>query len=239
MKKAIAIAMLAISLALCATIAISPKAFAGDKWTGCYGGLIVGYSASKIDTTADVAGLGTALGVDGLGAASATFGGTAGCDYRVAGPFVLGVWGEYLSHDQTVTISSALLPGTVATAGLDTQWAIGGRVGAVLNDNVLLYGVAGYTQAAFDAIDVPPAGVSFKLKDASGYIVGGGAEFALPMKGFSLDLRYTYSHFDKESVEVIPSLVSLGMQPDVHTARLGLLYRFGAGDIANLPNVVK
>lgn len=239
MKKAIAAAMLAASFALCAALAIAPKAFAADKWTGCYGGFVVGYSASKTDLSADVATLGSIVDVDGIGAAGASFGGTAGCDYRVVGPLVIGVWGEFLSHDQTTTISSALLPGTLATAGIDTQWAIGGRIGAALNDSVLLYGVAGYTQASFNAIDVPPAAVSFTLKDASGYLVGGGAEIALPMKGFSLDLRYTYSHFDKESVEVIPAVVSIGMQPDIHTARLGLLYRFGLSDAQALPNIVK
>ena len=240
MKKGIYTGMLAASLALCAALLVSPKAFAGGgKWKGCYGGLIVGYSASKSEVSADAAKIGSVLDVDGIGAAGASFGGTAGCDYRIYGPLVVGIWGEYLSHDQTTTISSALLPGTLATAGIDSQWSVGGRIGAALNDNVLVYGIAGYTQAAFNAIDVPPAALSFKLPDASGYIVGGGAELALPMDGFSLDLRYTYSHLDRESVDLIPAKLSLGMQSDVHTARLGLLYRFSLDKVPSLPNPVK
>jgi opacity protein-like surface antigen len=56
-----------------------------------------------------------------------------------------------------------------------------------------------------------------------GYVLGGGGEVQLG-RGFALQLDYSYADYDQADIALAPGL-SLGLDVDVQTARIGLIYR--------------
>lgn len=193
------------------------------RWTGCYVGAAAGYAASTTDVGLDVDGVGTLASVNGIGADGATGTLTAGCDVR-KDRVVLGVWGDYTWHDATWDVSDPGA-GNIASLDLDRQWAIGGRAGVLVTPGTLVYGLVGYTRAELGDLDVPALAVSFPTSSLDGWIVGGGAELALD-RGFFLDLRYTYSDFNSSSIDIADP-ISIGLDTQIHAARVGLTYKFG------------
>jgi len=82
--------------------------------------------------------------------------------------------------------------GTVcARAGRDIY--IGGRVGAVVSPNVLLYGKLGYTNARV----VATAGNVSDGTNLDGIRAGAGVEWAIPRTPLSLRAEYRYSNYEQ------------------------------------------
>lgn len=209
-----------------ALLAIAPASANSPKsWTGCYAGLHGGYSVSNTETSIDATGFGSVLSIDGLGASGAALGVTVGCDYQVSSQFVIGAWGDYTWHDQTWSTSSSLLPGTLASVEVEQQFAAGVRAGYLVNSDALIYGLVGYSRMEMGDISVPAIPVSFSTPDFDGWILGGGVELRLAAN-ISIDARYTVTLFDKESIELLPGVASLGLEPETHTGRIGVNYRF-------------
>jgi outer membrane immunogenic protein len=93
----------------------------------------------------------------------------------------------------------------------DTVWTIGGRLGFLATERILIYGLAGYSQLNLDgelsaqfgdpAVRTAPAHIGMNIdKWVGGYTVGGGIEAKLEQR-VSLKLEYRYSAFDGASMK--------------------------------------
>lgn len=194
-------------------------------WTGCYVGVQAGMSATKTDTTLDIAGTGTLLGVDGLGSAGAMAGVHAGCDVRMQ-QLVVGAFGDYSWHSQSVEITSPLAAMSIAKLDVNSQWTIGGRAGLVFG-NSLVYGLVGWTRVDTSDIAVLGGAATLIVPTLEGWTFGGGIATEV-MPNIRLSAEYRYARLDKVDVVLVPG-ATLGLQPDMHTAMARLSYSFNLG----------
>lgn len=129
-----------------------------SQWTGCFVSADAGVAAAIADPI---------LGVDGY-----IYGLGIGCNVQlnriVLGAFLDHQWGSMEAFGSTLSVR---------------ELAFGGRAGALLTDNVLLYG----------ALSRPR--LSVKGMDFDGLGVGGGIE-AVIAGGWSADLRYMRNTYD-------------------------------------------
>lgn len=218
-----------------AFILMSVPAFAKDAksvaWTGCHVGAHVGYSSLNTDANIDVVGFPVSAGINGLGASGGVIGAGVGCDIRIpSSDFVVGAFGDWTRNDLDHS-ASLTLGGLNASAkySLDDAWTIGARAGYLVTESTLVYGLAGYTVADTSPVTGKIDGLgsaSFSVGDLKGWTLGGGIEVNLT-DGLFLKGEYRYTMYDGESVALVPGLVNLNLDTDEHSARVGLLYRFG------------
>lgn len=234
-----ALGLFAIAAALVLSAALPAKAYAGSPWTGCYAGIGGAYGSALTDTSLNVTSkttTGAIIDVDSFGAEGAGIFGTVGCDMQVPNSkFVVGVFGDYQwFNDTTWTVGLPLLtPKALAEMSLDSTWAVGGRAGYLLTPDVMLYGLAGYTQANTSDLSSPLLGGSLAVPNLKGYELGAGTEVALG-KGFFVQAQYVWANYDAESINIASSpkgSLDLGLDTTVQTARLGLTYKFGGSDV--------
>lgn len=230
-------------IVLAASLLITGQAFAADKkvaWTGCHIGAHVGYSSTNTDAglNVDAGWLGAAsVGADGLAASGVAFGGGVGCDYRITGSnFVLGAFGDFTRNDLDHGLSANIdLFGIKAKANakysIEDAWTVGGRLGYLVTESVMVYGLAGYTKADTSPLSVSIAGdingkASFKTSDLDGWVVGGGVELNIA-DGWFVKGEYRYTRYDGDNVTILPGVADLNLDTEEHAARVGVLYRFG------------
>jgi outer membrane immunogenic protein len=124
----------------------------------------------------------------------------AGWDFR-NGNFVVGIEGEAL--ESTAGDCSG---GICVDASRD--FYIGGRVGAVVADNVLLYGKLGYSNARIEATS---AGITAHT-NVDGIRGGVGVEIALANSPLTIRTEYRYTNYEAGG--------------ERHQGTLGLAFRF-------------
>ena len=214
-------------------LAAQPARSEGTKvnWTGCYGGGGLGMASTVTKADAEIVGVGNLLTVDGVGTGGAAWTIIGGCDVQV-GRFVVGAFADYTWHDQTWSVSSGLLPGTIASLDIQSQWTIGGRAGVTVG-NALVYGLVGYTRLTTGDLSIPIIPISFTVPEMTGWALGGGVDLALG-NGFHLGAEYRYQMFDRETIALVPNALNLGLEPDMHTIQGRLTYRFGLGAPASM-----
>jgi outer membrane immunogenic protein len=216
-------------LALAATAAFTGQALAADmamkarpapivaapvaNWTGCYisGGLGYGLwqqeNVSYFNPGAPAArvaltGEWDAGGRGWLGRAQ------GGCDYQFGGigswNLVVGLFGDYDFADISGRPSDPATGG-VGTEKLSSQWSVGGRIGLLVNPQLLTYFSAGYTEAHYDAVSptvfnfppFPNTGAYIPGQTYKGWFLGSGLEYALGWApGLYLKTEYRFSEFD-------------------------------------------
>jgi len=135
-----------------------------------------------------------------------------------------------------MTSSTAVaLPGG-AFLGFVTRADVGvallARAGVLATPSSLLYVTGGYAGQNFRTTGTfmfPPTGMSF-VSDSwyNGWTVGGGFETLL-RGGWSAQLEYRYSQFETKTESKLGQAINWTVQPALHTARVGLSYRFGGG----------
>ncbi len=115
----------------------------------------------------------------------------AGFDVQVAPRVVVGGFVDYDWSRQrtTASASSPFLFGqslSAALPSLDQGWTIGGRAGFLVTPDILLYGLAGYSEMRINNWNlnyVIFGGPSFTVQEPAltshGYTVGAGAEYRL------------------------------------------------------------
>ncbi len=168
-----------------AAVAASPAAaqeaapFSGPRVEG-----IVGYDTTDVE---DENSSGIAYGV-GLG-----------YDFQTGG-VVFGVEGEASDSTLDECVSDVDLVGDELCVQAGRDLYVGGRVGAAVSPNVLVYGKAGYTNArvALDYED-GTAGTALDFEDGEnldGVRVGGGLEFALGPNSYA-KAEYRYSNYEQ------------------------------------------
>lgn len=94
------------------------------------------------------------------------------------GRVVAGVFGDYNWSD---------------ISAKNNDWTIGGRIGFLIDPRMMVYGLAGYTQADYDEADY------------EGWTAGVGAEYALTDNIF-LGGKYTYTDLGEETLADTPTL---------------------------------
>jgi outer membrane immunogenic protein len=226
LRNTVLVLLAAAALALAWFYLSAARAEAGS-FTGCYGGGAVGYSAALSDTSIDATGFGTLASIDSLAASGGQVTALAGCDLQVGNtPFVLGVWGDHSWSQAEFSVNVFGAPGALVETGVDTSWAVGARVGYVVLPGALIYVKGGYAQAELDDISFPafgPGAPVLSVPTLDGYVLGGGGEVQLG-RGFALQLDYSYADYEQADIALAPGL-SLGLDVDVQTARVGLIYR--------------
>lgn len=214
------------------------KAQGSKSWTGCYVGAHGGYSVTATETTATTPFIGgAALTIDGFSGEGLSGGLGVGCDYQMQ-RVVMGGFADYSFQDVEFTagLSIPAFPFSAgASLSIENSWTIGGRLGVLLNDSTLAYGLVGYTQAKSSdlALTSTIGDISFSVPDFSGWTVGAGIETRLT-DALYLAGEYRYTMFDSETVAILPGALDLGLEPDVHSIRMALRYKFGASEPLSL-----
>jgi outer membrane immunogenic protein len=205
------------------------------NWSGCYFGVQAGYA---IQRDAD-----TELGPGGFtfhsprGEATpdgVKVGGFLGCNWQIAGPWVVGVeadgdWADL--NGGTNFFDPAGDNYRVRTHG---QASLRGRVGYAI-DRTLYYatGGGGAASVRHTYVDLP-AGITSSFTDISGGITGGfGVEYAF-LGNFTGRLEYRYADFgtfENNPAPAFPGVLSEHHRLTEHALRAGFALKFGGGDI--------
>jgi outer membrane immunogenic protein len=231
------------------------------NWTGCYIAGSVGYGLFDIESNSfDTTGVFT--GVPGspitprtdYGGRGWLAGGGGGCDYQFGlgggggifgtGQFVIGFLADYYWSDMRGTRGSASA-GNFFTAQqkVDQQWAVGGRVGWLVNPNTLTYFSGGYTEARLNGIGefistnpLLPATLGGALpgRTVQGWFLGGGVEYQSGwIPGLTWKTEYRFSEYDRvnraEFFNTPPITPTGAVSSDklfTQTVMTSLVYRF-------------
>lgn len=232
---ALAVAVLSSTSGMAADVSMPYKAAPAApafSWTGCYiGGN--GGGGRGVNEQQPVAGFtfnadhnsGWLAGVQG------------GCDYQV-GSLVVGVEGQFDwadMKDTTATVTPGGGFGFLLTTQLDRVATATGRIGYAF-DRVLFYAKGGAAFARFNhqmtQTDFAAVALDYKgSRDVTGFVVGGGLEFAL-LPNLSLKAEYNYFDFGMNgytlncaacaAAAVFPATVRQNMQ----SVMLGVNWRF-------------
>jgi opacity protein-like surface antigen len=135
----------------------------------------------------------------------------AGCDWYAQQPFVIGLLARY---------NFASLSGTEKEDKFDVGdfWSAGVRLGYHLNQNVMVYGVAGWSGTEVHRVG---HNGSWRPEGSSeGLWLGGGLEANLTDNWAG---RLEYSWHDFDTVDLLPVQAT----PDLHVVRAAIVYRFG------------
>lgn len=139
------------------------------------------------------------VGVDGGEADGVTYGAGVGYDLQ-RGNAVFGIEAEVSDSSADECVADFDITGDELCARAGRDLYVGGRVGAVLGRNALLYAKAGYTNARF-RLDYED-GTAATLADFSvgenldGVRVGAGVEYALNSNAY-LKTEYRYSNYEQ------------------------------------------
>ena len=174
--------LLAVALATAAgTPALAQDAapFSGPRVEG-----LVGY-----DTT----------DVEGESSDGVAYGAQVGYDVQTRGA-VFGVEGEIADSTVDECVRDVDLAGDELCVSSGRDLYVGGRAGAAVSPNVLVYGKAGYTNARVNAdYEDGTADTTLDFEDGEnldGVRVGAGAEFALGPNSYA-KTEYRYSNYEQ------------------------------------------
>jgi outer membrane immunogenic protein len=205
-------------------------AFVPPPWSGFYLGAGGGAGAVVHDYSVDAPGVGNVLNYDGFGGQGVFGTIIAGYDHQLYRGIVVGLFGDYDFSGISTDLSVA---GGLFKQSIDHEhsWSVGGRAGFMSSPTTLWFGTAGYTQAQFD---VSSTTGSFGVPDFKGYFVGGGVESQVG-RGWALRAEYRFSQFERETISSVPGVVEESLEPSMHSARLGLTYKWGRREEAAAP----
>jgi outer membrane immunogenic protein len=231
------------------------------NWTGCYIAGSVGYGLYDNETTnrfrdpvtGTVSVSGANVDVGGRGWLA---GGGGGCDYQFGlgggggffgtGQFVIGFLGDYYWSDMRGNRPSVFgFSAFSAQEKVDSQWAVGGRIGWLVNPNTLTYFSGGYTEATltgtgnfFTPINNTFLGIALPGRTVQGWFLGGGVEYQSGwIPNLTWKTEYRVSEYDRVNrfERVIPTGVSTNFFSQdkliTQTVMTSLVYRFTWGGL--------
>ncbi|WP_370251416.1 outer membrane protein [Nioella sp.] len=125
-----------------------------DFWAGMYAGLFFGMGASSHELFIDIDGADRFTHTeDGIGGTGALVGARAGFDFRLGSSSIFGIgldasFGDISSNSTTLyrPVAGGQLEVT-NDISVDSMYALTGRIGRVVSENTLIYGVAGWAMA--------------------------------------------------------------------------------------------
>ncbi|MGH1351410.1 MAG: outer membrane protein [Methyloligellaceae bacterium] len=208
-----------------------PNGERADKWSGPYIGIGGGYG--ELPGQIDMSVLGMVDYSEDTSAQIGYFSATAGYDLKVSNDFLIGGFVEF----DTSSFDDASLK----------QWSVGGRVGYIASNDLLLFVSGGYTNVELAPMTFANLGypdldshtngkINFPSYD--GWFAGAGGEYMI-YGGWSLRAEYRYTKFGHKSLD-LPEMQALGglitvdgdrlvetsAGGDTHTIRATLNYRF-------------
>jgi outer membrane immunogenic protein len=227
------------------------------NWTGCYIAGSVGYglfdnesSGSRFRDPVTGAVFVTGAPVD-HGGRGWLAGGGGGCDYQFGlgtgggffgtGQFVIGLLADYYWSDMRGDRAS-VFGGSAFSAQekVDSQWAVGGRIGWLMSPNLLTYFSGGYTEATltgtgnfFTPINNTFLGTALPGRTVQGWFLGSGVEYQSGwIPGLTWKTEYRFSEYDRVDrfERFIPSGLSTNFFSSdklfTQTVMTSLVYRF-------------
>lgn len=168
-----------LGAALIASPALAQDAEEGIS--GPYFGIMGGYDEATLESEGTEASEGGVM-----------YGIYAGYDI----PFdslIVGIEAELSESDIDVDLDAALGAGTAAAVRLGDDYYVGGRVGALISDDAVVYLKGGYTRAQLTGAVASGAGNFVDDTSVDGYRVGGGLEFG--SQGITGRIEYRYSNY--------------------------------------------
>jgi outer membrane immunogenic protein len=194
------------------------------NWTGCYIAGSVGYGL--FDNEGGPGYFRSPAGVVTVveapidhGGRGWLAGGGGGCDYQFGfgggggifgtGQFVIGFLADYYWSDMKgtragVSAVTGIVGGASAQEKVDQQWAVGGRIGWLVNPQTLTYFSGGYTEArltgtgSFIGPVVGVQGVNLPGVTVQGWFLGGGVEYQSGwIPGLTWKTEYRFSEYDR------------------------------------------
>jgi outer membrane immunogenic protein len=235
------------------------------NWTGCYLAGSVGYGLFDNEGGAGrlrdpVTGVVTVVSarID-HGGRGWLAGGGGGCDYQFGlgsagglfgtGQFVIGLLGDYYWSDMKGTRASAsavafTVGGASAQEKVNSQWAVGGRFGWLVNPNTLTYFSGGYTEATLSGTGnfFDPTGAGFFTgvalpgRTVHGWFLGSGIEYQTGwIPGLTWKTEYRLSEYDR--ADRFERVIATGLSNNfftsdkliTQTVMTSLVYRFNWG----------
>jgi outer membrane immunogenic protein len=263
-------------LALTAAAVFSGSAYAADlparmpmkaapppvpvvSWTGCWISGGGGYGLFRVDHDERFTSFRT--GLPG-GVVNSTVGGDGwlgtggiGCDYQFSSRWVVGVFGDGtfsdISGDGMARIRDVNGDAIVGRLKSDWNWAVGGRLGYLVNPSFLTYVNAGYTQAHFEQqnfntafLPSVPTGVALPGQTFDGFFIGTGVEYGFDwLPGLFIRSEGRAAWYTRK--DALPFCATAGSvcgfagdtfaggtdsrRPILYTAKTELVYRFNWG----------
>jgi outer membrane immunogenic protein len=216
----------------------APLAAPVYSWTGCYVGGGGGYGmfdqevrfvdgGSPVGLSTDVGGRGWFGTVQ------------VGCDYQISGNMVIGAFADYDFSGIKGNWHSAF-DDLVGREKLKSSWAVGGRIGWIAFQPLLVYVSAGFTEARFnsfnlvDAFSGVPTTSSVGSHTYTGWFIGTGYEYALGFfPGLFWKTEYRFADYGTDRVSLLIGGRDTGDSFDqrkfVQTVRSELVWRFNWG----------
>ena len=213
---------------------VAPAPVPVATWTGCYltGG--VGYGMWNQDNQFHHPAALEAEHTDGGRGWLGRVG--AGCDYQFGQKWVIGLLGDYdfssLKGDMTSPYNSE-----TGEEKNNWSWAVGGRVGYLPWENLLVFVSGGYTQAhlkdvMFTDWDGGPTPNSIQANTYHGWFLGSGYEYRFDwLPGLYWKTEYRFSSFDSHESPFLSNGVPLGNQfirsdKFIQTVTSSIVWRF-------------
>ena len=208
------------------------------NWTQFYIGAVLGFDFMSGRSNLTPVGGGPSLfGLDGLQGADLGLSAFAGFDVQVAPRFVVGGFVDYDWSRQRTTVNvggnGLGLNVTAGMPSLDQGWTIGGRAGFLATPDILLYGLAGYSQMRINNWNLnyvilgggPSLTVQEPAQTSHGYTVGAGVEYRLA-GNVSLRGEYRYVGLGRNTtLDPLGAVWTTDLSE--HVIRIGAAYRFG------------
>jgi outer membrane immunogenic protein len=217
MRQTLAFAFAVLMLLTDRVAAQGPNPEGPWQWSGFYVGLGLGGGVAVQTQTLNDIGFGTFSERTSGGGALATA--TFGYDWRLNGKVVAGAFVDFdisgLSKDNFSSMGLSL--------PFDHRFSasIGGRIGYLMTPSTLWYLSSGYSRARFDYLLLGDS-------DFDGIFTGAGIEKRFA-SNLSMRAEYRYAHYFTRELIDLCACGSFDGQADVHTARVTLIYSFGAG----------
>jgi outer membrane immunogenic protein len=206
----------------------------GFSWTGFYLGGNVGYAWGDVDIDSRDGGFDETPGGISYEADGVIAGGQLGYNWQ-RGSFVIGVEGEvgYLGAEGDKTVVDS--PDNFGDTEFGAYGVLAARLGYAV-DRSLFYVKGGWALASVetDAGDLIDGSSNRDATDRtkldetlSGYAIGGGVEYALS-QNWTVKAEYLYMNFGDESSSNTDG-DKFEHEIDLHTAKVGVNYKFGGG----------
>jgi outer membrane immunogenic protein len=240
------------------------------NWTGCYISGSVGYGLFDNETSSAFVDPVTGTVFPNTprtdyGGRGWLAGGGGGCDYQFGlgtgggifgtGQFVIGFLGDYYwSNMRGFRGSPSIGNFFTAEEKVDSQWAVGGRIGWLVNPNTLTYFSGGYTEATLTGVgnffSVPPVvglGTFLPGRTVQGWFLGGGVEYQSGwFPGLTWKTEYRFSEYDRinraeffNTPPITPTGFVSSDKLFTQTVMTSLVWRFNWGGIGKYPVAAK
>jgi outer membrane immunogenic protein len=212
------------------------------SWTGCYVGGGGGYGLIDVENRHRAGN----WDLQRFDAGGRGWFGTVqvGCDYQVSSTWVIGAFADYDFSDIKVRTSHpnfGIWNSMVSDDRHRNTWAVGGRIGWLPYQTMLLYVSGGYTQARFGDSDLRDAwsgnrmNVRLEGHNPSGWFLGAGYEYGLQwFPNIFWKTEYRFAEYSRDRDDFFENGVrrtdlSMDRRAFIQTVRSELVWRFNFG----------